>query len=381
MNQPTRPEESIENRGVLYLALELGSKEWKLALASQIGEKPRLRTIVAGNLKSLQEEIVRARQRFGVSGDQVASCYEAGREGFWLHRALVDLGIDNVVVDSSSIEVNRRGRRAKTDRLDAEKLLSLRIRSLHGEPKVWSVVRVPTPKQEDARQLSRELEELKHERTSHRNRIQSLLVSQGLRVKLGPQFLLQLEQTVLWDGNALAPHLKERIQREYERLTKVQEQIQDLEKHRKQAVAERTTERDLELIQRLSLLKGIGLTSAWVFVQEFFGWRQFRNRREVGALAGLVPVPYQSGERLDREQGISKAGNRRVRSLAVEIAWSWLRWQPQSRLSLWFRERYGPGSRRSRRVGIVALARKLLVEMWRYLQTGVVPDGAILKTV
>lgn len=381
MNQPTRPEESTENRGGLYLAFELGSKEWKLAFASQIGEKPRRRTIAAGALKSLQEEIVRARQRFGVTGSQVWSCYEAGREGFWLHRALVGMGIDNVVVDSASIEVNRRSRRAKTDRLDAEKLLSLRIRSLNGEPKVWSVVRVPTPEQEDARQVSRELEELKHERTSHRNRIQSLLVSQGLQVKLGPQFLLHLEQAVLWDGSALAPHLKERLQREYERLTKVQEQIQDLEKYRKQAVAERTTQPDLELIQRLSSLKGIGLTSAWVFVQEFFGWRQFRNRRQVAALAGLVPVPYQSGESLDREQGISKAGNRRVRSLAVEIAWSWLRWQPQSRLSLWFRERYGPGSRRSRRVGIVALARKLLVELWRYLQTGVVPEGAMLKTV
>ena len=379
MNQPTRPEESTENRDVLYLAFELGSKEWELAFSSQIGEKPRRRTIAAGDLKSLQSEIDRARQRFGVTGSRVASCYEAGREGFWLHRALVSMGIDNVVVDSSSIEVNRRSRRAKTDRLDAEKLLSLRIRSLHGEPKVWSVVRVPTPEQEDARQLSRELEELKHERTAHRNRIQSLLVSQGAKVKLGTDFLLQLEQTKLWDGSALAPHLKERIKREHKRLTQVQEQIQELEKQRQQAVAERATQTDLELIQRLKLLKGIGLGSAWVFVQEFFGWRQFRNRRQVAALAGLVPVPYQSGESLDREQGISKAGNRRVRTLAVEIAWSWLRWQPQSRLSLWFQERYGPGSRRSRRVGIVALARKLLVEMWRYLQTGVVPEGAILK--
>lgn len=381
MNQPTRQEESTGRTSVLYLAFELGSTEWKLAFASQRGEKPRLRSIAAGNLAGLQAEIVWARQRFKISGDQVASCYEAGRDGFWLHRALVGLGIDNVVVDSSSIEVNRRGRRAKTDRLDAEKLLSLRIRWSEGERKVWSVVRVPTPEQEDARQLSRELEELKHERTSHRNRIQSLLVSQGVKVKLGPEFLLQLEKVVLWDGSALGSGLKERIQREYERLVYVQEQIQGLEKHRQQAIAVRTSEPDLELIHRLSLLKGIGLTSAWVFVQEFFSWRRFRNRREVAALAGLAPVPYKSGERLDRELGISKAGNWRVRSLAVEIAWSWLRWQPQSQLSLWFRERYGPGSRRSRKVGIVALARKLLIELWRYLQTGVAPEGAILKTV
>jgi transposase len=380
MNQPTRQEESIEKREVLYLSLELGRKEWKLAFAAQAGQKARLRTLRAKDLESLEKEIQRARERFGVVGPRVASCYEAGREGFWLHRKLESMGIENLVVDSSSIEVNRRARHAKTDRLDAEKLLSLRIRSLNGEPKVWSWVRVPTPEQEDGRQLSRELEALKKERTAHRNRIQGLLSSQGVDLALKADFLQRLSDVVLWDGSALGPGLKARLQREYERLAKVQEQILQLERQRRDQVKE-AEEPALRLVQQLIGLKGIGLTSAWLFVREFFGWRNFRNRREVASLAGLVPMPCQSGESVNREQGISKAGNGRLRRMVIEIAWVWLRFQPQSRISLWFQERYGPGSRRSRRVGIVAVARKLLVELWRYLQTGDLPEGAILKTL
>ena len=380
MSQPTRTRESMSNGGVLYLSMELGRKEWKLAFASQVGQKARLRTIAAGDLQSLQREIGRAGQHFGLSVERVVSCYEAGRDGFWLHRALVSMGIENVVVDSSSIEVNRRSRRVKTDRVDAEKLLSQLIRFKNGEGKVWSVVRVPTPEQEDGRQLSRELEVLTGERTRHRNRLQSLLAAQGISIVVGKAFLTQLQSMTLWDGTPVPPGLRERLRREYERLEKVEEQIRLLKKQRREAVAE-AAEPALEKVQQLILLKGIGLTSGWLFVREFFGWRNFRNRREVAALAGLVPMPCKSGESVDREQGISKAGNRRLRTMVIEIAWAWLRFQPQSRLSLWYRERYGPGSRRSRRVGIVALARKLLVELWRYLETGVVPDGALLKTV
>lgn len=379
MNQPTRKAESTSKGGVLYLALELGRKEWKLAFAMEAGQKPRLRTIAAGDLRGLEEEIRRAGQRFGVAGGRVVSCYEAGREGFWLHRALLAMGIENVVVDSSSIETNRRARRLKTDRVDVQKLLSQLIRFHNGEKKVWSVVRVPTPEQEDGRQLSRELDVLKGERTAHRNRIQGLLASQGVWVKLGADFLSQLEALLLWDGRAVPADLKARLRREFERLEQVQEQIRGLERQRREVVAE-GGEAALQQMQRLILLKSIGLTSAWVFVREFFGWRGFRNRRQIGALSGLSPMPYQSGEQVRREQGISKAGNHRLRRMAIEIAWAWLRFQPQSQLSLWFKERYGPGSRRSRRVGIVALARKLLVTLWRYLETGVVPEGAMLKT-
>lgn len=379
MNQPTRREESTRDQGVLYLAFELGRKEWKLGFATEAGQKARIRNIGAGNIRSLEEEILRTCQRWELQEPRVVSCYEAGREGFWLHRWLESRGISNVVVDSSSIEANRRARRAKTDKLDVQGLLSRLIRFHNGEKKVWSVVRVPTVEQEDGRHLSRELEVLKRERTSHRNRLQGLLAGQGISMTVRSDFLAQLERLVLWDGSPLPPSLKDRLQREYERLEGVQSQIRELEAQRKALMAE-PEERSLQMVQQLTELKGIGLTSSWLFVREFFGWRDFGNRREVASLAGLVPMPYQSGERVDREQGISKAGNPRLRRMIVEIAWCWLRFQPQSQLSLWFQQRYGPGSRRSRRVGIVALARKLLVALWRYLQTGILPEGAVLKS-
>ncbi len=381
MNQTTRPTQFKSIPEVLYLAFDLGRKEWKLAFTVGRGERPRLRTVAAGDLGGLTQEIDRARQRWGVAPEsRVVSCYEAGRDGFWLHRYLLSRGISNLVVDSSSIEVNRRARRAKTDRLDAQKLLRLLVRHDLGEEedRVWSVVRVPSVEQEADRQLHRDWEELKQERTLHRNRIQALLACQGITLRLGADFGDRLEGLALWDGSALPLPLQERLKREWERLKLVEEQIRDLNREKEEAVAS-AADPSLQQIQQLTTLKGIGVTSAWLFVREFFGWRQFRNRREVGALAGLAPVPCQSGS-TDHEQGISKAGNVRLRTMAIEIAWSWLRYQPTSSLSLWFRERYGPGSRRSRRVGIVALARKLLVSLWRFLETGVAPEGAQLKT-
>lgn len=380
MSQTTRQREFKGVPEVLYLSFELGSTEWKLAFTVGRGEKPRLRTLAAGDLRGVEQEIERARQRWGVpEGARVVSCYEAGRDGFWLHRFLLSRGVENLVVDSSSIEVNRRSRRAKTDRLDAQKLLTMLIRhDLGEEGRVFSVVRVPSVEQEAERQLHRDWEALKKERTLHRNRIQSLLACHGIFPKLSADFGERLESLTLWDGSAVPTKLRERLKREWERLELVESQIAELNRQKKEAVAA-ASNASLQKIQELAKLKGIGLTSAWVFVCEFFGWRKFRNRREVGALAGLAPMPYQSGSS-DHEQGISKAGNARLRTMAIEIAWSWLRWQPESQLSLWFRERYGPGSRRSRRVGIVALARKLLVSLWRFLEFGVVPEGAILKT-
>jgi transposase len=380
MDQTTRRREFKGIPEALYLSFELGCKEWKLAFTVGRGEKPRLRTLAAGDLRGLEQEIEWARQRWGVpEGARVVSCYEAGRDGFWLHRFLLSRGVSNVVVDSSSIEVNRRSRRAKTDRLDALKLLMMLIRyDLGEEGWVWSVVRVPSVEQEADRQLHRDWDVLKKERTLHRSRIHSFLACQGIKLKLGSDFAERLESLVLWDGSALPLELRERLKREWERLELVESQIRELKRQKEEAVAAPSSPY-LQQIQELAKLKGIGLTSAWVFVCEFFGWCKFRNRREVGALAGLVPMPYQSGSS-NHEQGISKAGNSRLRTMSIEIAWSWLRWQPESQLSLWFRERYGPGSRRSRRVGIVALARKLLVALWRFLEFGVVPEGAILKT-
>lgn len=376
MNQTTRIAESTRTEAVLHMALELGSSEWKLGFGVEAGRKASQRTVEAGDLNALMLEIARAKHRLGVpEAARVVSGYEAGRDGFWLHRFLLSQGVENVVMDSSSIEVNRRYRRVKTDGVDLEKLLSLLIRYERGEKKVFGVAHAPTPEQEDERHLSRELESLKRERTAHTNRIKSLLVSVGSQAKVDQNLLQQLDQVKQWNGEPLLPGLRERLRRECERLAVLGSQIKQIERSRRKAEVEAS-----EKVLRLQKLKGIGENSGWLFVVEFFGWRQFRNRREVASLAGLTPMPYQSGDTVNAEQEISKAGNRRIRAMTIEIAWAWLRFQPQSRLSLWFQERYGPGNRRSRRVGIVALARKLLVALWRYLDYGVIPDGAVLKT-
>lgn len=378
--QTTREEKCSAKQGTLYVALELGGSKWQLAFTTQAGQNPRLRQIRARDVKALEREICQAKQRFCLpESARVMSCYEAGRDGFWLHHYLKSAGVESHVVDSSSIEVNRRSRRAKTDRLDAIKLASLLVRHASGE-RVWSVVRVPSPQEEDGRQLGRELELQKKERTSHWNRIRGLLWLQGLDLSARDQrrFREWLEEVRLWDGSALPASLRSRLERELERLELVEEQIRTLEQSRRDQVAAAKS-RAAEQVGQLLLLRGIGMNSSWLFVMEFFGWRQFRNRRQVGALSGLTPTPYKSGDALSHEQGISKAGNERVRAMAIEIAWGWLRWQPGSELSRWFRERFGKGNSRSRRVGIVAVARKLLVSLWRYLETGVIPEGAQLK--
>jgi transposase len=280
-------------------------------------------------------------------------------------------------VHSASIEVPRGQRRAKTDRLDAEKLLTMLIRYHSGETKVWKVVRPPSLQEEDQRQLHRELRTLKSERTRHSNRLQALLISQGVRLKVGRDFLAALETVRLWDGQPLPPELRARLEREYECLCFGQRQIRQLEAQRRRMIR-RTASREMGQVRQLLQLRGLGENTAWLYVMEFFGWRQLRNRRQVGALAGLVPTPAKSGES-DGERGISKAGNRQVRAVAIELAWMWLRHQPESDLSRWFERRYSVAGKRARKVGIVALARRLLIALWRYLETGVLPEGARLK--
>lgn len=381
MTAMARQKESTGVNGVLYMAVELGWSQWKLGFVSEADQKPRQRTISARNLAALQEEIGRAKVRFGLAeSSRVVSCFEAGRDGFWLHRYLESLGVKNRVVDSASIEMNRRARQAKSDGVDVEKLLSLLIRSETGERVRWSVLRVPSVEQEEGRQLSRELETLKKERTAHRNRMRGLLAGQGVDLKIRRDFRVRLQQVKLWDGSSLSEDLRSRFEREWERLELLEKQVADLERQRRDRISQGKGS-VAQVAQCLCRLKSIGLNSAWLFSGEFFAWRQFRNRRQVGSLAGLAPTPYQSGDRLHREQGISRAGNERVRSMAIEIAWAWLRFQPQSQLSLWFQERFARGGSRSRRIGIVALARKLLVALWRYLETGEIPAGAALKSL
>lgn len=377
MKEPTRRTEYTTEPS-LYLAFELGLQKWKLGFSIGLGQDPRRRTIDGGDLPALRDEIAVAKKRFRLPVTaSVRSCYEAGRDGFWLHRYLLEVGVENLVVDSSSIEVNRRARRAKTDRIDVGKLLNMLMRYHGGEEKVWSVVHVPNLEAEDKRHLHRQLSARKVDRTRHICRIKGLLASQGLDLPLHVDFPDTLEATRLWDGSPIPSGLRARVEREYASLRYIEQQIKELETERDQLI-ETSDDPSVVKVRQLMKLRAIGPNSAWLFVMEFFGWRQFRNRREVGGLAGLTPTPHQSGED-SREQGISKAGNRPVRAMAIEIAWCWLRYQPDSELSLWFYKNFGHGGKRMRKVGIVALARKLLVALWRYLETGEIPAGAQLK--
>jgi transposase len=236
---------------------------------------------------------------------------------------------------------------------------------------------VPSAESEDARQLNRELMSLKHDRTPITNRIHGLLAGQGVRLELSDDFSEQLDTVELWDGAPLPPRLHARLLRDWEKVGILCTQIQGLERER-QLLLRTSQDPSVELVRKLIALRAIGVNSARLFVMEFFGWREFKNRRQVGALAGLVAAPFSSGES-KRGLGITMAGNRHIRAIAIEIAWCWLRFQPQSKLSRWYMQRFGHGSKRIRKIGIVALARRLLVELWRYHETGTPPEGALLK--
>ena len=377
MKQTIR-QEKYSTQATLYLAFELSNQEWKLGFTVGLGQPARQRKIAAGDTTALKQEITLAKQRFNLPADAaVVSCYEAGRDGFWLHRFLESEHITNLVVDSASIEVSRRGKHAKTDRLDVEKLLTMLLRYHGGEARVWSVVHVPSLEAEDQRQLHRQLLALKGERTRYVNRIKGLLVGQGIHMAVDAEFLTRLPQLRLWDGSALPEGLRTRLQREFTCWQFVHRQILELEAERR-AVLRSSQEASIEQVRQLLRLKGIGENSAWLYVMEFFGWRDFHNRREIGALAGLTPTPFQSGAD-DHEQGISKAGNTLIRAMAIEIAWGWLRHQPDSELSQWYQARFGAGSTRLHKIGVVALARKLLIALWHYLESGEPPPGATLK--
>jgi transposase len=360
---------------VLYLAFELSAGQWKLATTTARGQRARLVSVPARNTPRVLAEIVRAKSRFGLpSSAAVFSCYEAGRDGFWLHRYLHHQGINNVIVDSSSIEVNRRARRAKADSLDAVSLVGLLVRYCEGETNVWSTVEVPDPADEDQRHLHRELDQLRRERTDHSNRVRGLLAAIGIKITGKCDLPPNLDARRQWNGEPVPEGLKRRLVREFERMELLARQIKALEAEQAEQICNDQT-RHVAKVRRLMGLKGVGPGSATILVYEFFGWRRFANRREVGALAGLTPTPYQSGES-NHEQGISKAGNVRVRWIMVELAWSWLRFQPESPLSQWYFRRFGAGTSRMKRTGIVALARKLLIALWRYVEEGEIPQRA-----
>ena len=329
MTTMTRSDQSTASMSThpltLFVAFELGERPWKLGFTTGLGQRPRVRQIPAGAVDRVLAEVTRAKVRVGVPvAAPVVSCYEAGRDGFWLHRYLVAQGVTNYVVDSSSIEVPRRARRAKTDKLDLVSLLRLLARYVAGNRGAWRVVRVPSVAAEDARHAERSWATVQAERTRVINRLKGVLTTAGVRLRLD---------------------------------------------------ATTATGRAVTALQTVT---GIGPIGAWVLATEIFGWRQIRNGRELGALVGLVPAPFQSGE-TSHDLGITRAGNKHVRRVMVQLAWSWLRYQPNSALAQWYQRRFGDGGRRMRRIGIVALARKLLIALWRLVKDGVIPEGAVVK--
>jgi transposase len=359
----------------LYVSFELGWDKWRLASGTAMGDNARQRNVSARCTDAVLAELAKAKAKFGLPADApVVCCYEAGRDGHWLQRFLTANGMTCHEVDSSSIEVNRRKRRAKTDRLDAEQLLRMLIRYENGERNVWRVVHVPSLEDETRRHAHRELEDWKDQRRQHSNRIKGLLAMVGLDVEVDEKFPQHLEQLRNWDGSRLREELSQRLLRQFEGWQFADRKVKDLQNERRRQIRTGTSPW-LENVRRLLSLKGIGANSAWLFVAEVFGWRKIRSGKEIGSLAGLTPTPYTSG-RSAHEQGISKAGNRRLRGMAVEIAWCWLQYQPQSALSQWFLKRFGHGPR-LRKIGIVALARKLLVLLWKYLERGEMPMGAL----
>lgn len=362
----------------LYVACELSANEWLLTM-SRATDAPRRRARVRpGDRMAVERVVAETKRRMGLAADApVRSCYEAGRDGFWPHRCLTTLGVTNLVVDSSSIEVPRRARRAKTDRLDGEKLLRLLLRHWGGERDMWQVVHVPSPEAEDARHASRGLTTLQAERTRYRNRIHSLLALHGVgRQRLDDQFPERLATATDWAGAPLPPGVQARALETWRLLQAVETERERARRAERQQARATATVAPTS-VQRLVQLRAIAARSATVLVDELFG-RDLRNRRQVGALTGLVSAPYRSGT-IVRDQGVAPSGLPAVRRVAVEIAWAWVRYQPTSALTQWYHRRFGSGGAVTRRIGIVALARRVIIALWRYLETGVVPEGALLK--
>lgn len=378
--QPTQEKDITPGNVVLAVALELAKGSWKMALHDGRREKPTVHAVAhahaAERLGEAVAVIEETKRKWRLGPDErVAVIYEAGQDGFWIERALSARGYAVMVVDPASIPVERRARRAKTDRLDAIRLVMSLLAWLRGERDRLHAVRVPTVEAEARRHRVRERGELQKEIGQHRDRIRKLLRTVGCwdGVERGFEQRLAQGAVVCYDGSALPAELHERLTREGERLTRAQGQLAALEAALSEMLAEPVRGRIAQLMQ----LKGVGQVGATRLMLELF-WREFDNRRQVGACVGLVPQPYDSGEsRVD--QGISKQGNRRVRALLIEMAWLWLRYQPGSALTQWFERRTHGGNKRGKRIAIVAVARKLVIALWRYLKDGVIPQGAVMK--
>jgi transposase len=375
---------TVGHSGTIFVAIELSQRSWLATMHCPDKDKMSRHKLEGGDHAGLLALIDRVRDRAAQALGAipaVVSCYEAGYDGFWLHRLLVSAGITNYVFDPSSIAVDQRARRVKTDRIDGEAMLRTLMAYRRGEPRVVRIVRVPAPEQEDARRATRERDRLIKEQSAHTNRIKALLRLLGMAVG-NPRrrdWLTWLAAQRDWQGQAVPPRMRHEIEHEHARLMLVRERLDALtpaaaEADPTPAAAQMTQRGDL-----LRKLKCLGPAFATTLTNEVF-YKDFRNRREVASYFGLAPSPWRSGG-IDREQGISKAGNPRARCAAIELAWLWLRHQPDSALTEWFRKRTLNAGKRNKRVAIVALARKLMVALWRYLTSGLVPEGAVLKEV
>lgn len=365
-----------ESGSVLYMAMELSNRKWKLGFSN--GARMRRKSVEARDRERLLAEVTLAKHKLGLPAEaKVVCCFEAGRDGHWIYRWLRASGFEVLEIDSSSIEMARGRKHVKTDRVDVEKLVDLLLRYCLGFRKAFRVVRVPSEEAEAGQRLHREDEYLTRQRTRVTNRMQGLLVAQGItELSLKGDFASRLERVRRWDGQGLSAELKAELNRMHVQYRLIEEQLAALVRA---YAAELESDTAVGASRRrLEILKSMGPKTSRVISAEVFAWRKFGNAKEVAGMSGLTPTPSQSGDE-QREQGISKAGNRRVRWVMIEFAWLWLRWQPDSELSRWYRQRFAHGSRRMRRIGIVALARKLLIALWRYLEAGEIPAGAVLK--
>ncbi len=373
----TTQKEWYPNEETLYVAFELSKEKWRV-LCSAGGRRMHSGVMVPSSESELSTILERAKKKLGLpEGVRVLSCLEAGRDGFWPHWFLTGQGMENLVVDASSMKVSRKGRRAKTDRIDVARLLNDLVRHDRGDDDVWRIVHVPSRTDEAHRHVHRELEQLKQERKRHRNQARSLLATEGITIKgMLMKALRELSSLRNWNGEELSEWVLWRLERKAQRLEQVEAQIRAIERHQIECVKEPNTAK-VRKIAKLARLRGIGVRSSWVLVMESLGWRQFNNRKEVGGSVGLVGTPYDSGES-SRELGINKAGNARLRSLLVELAWLWIRYQPDSSITKWFEERYGGQGKRAKRVGIVGVARRLMIQLWHFVEHDVDPPGAII---
>ena len=380
MTHNTTRTDIVHSSRALYIAMDLGRDSWQLAISDggkTIREVKVSRKDVEGGKAEFLTEVAKARVKFGLDDEApVHALYEAGRDGFSIARWLESVGIPCLVIDPSSILVDRKAKQRKNDAIDARALLDLLVRHVTGDREV-SIVAVPPAEIDDQRELGRVLRKLAQTRRSLANRVRSVLWRYGIDEGYHADLAKKFPEMRTGDGQPLGPVTRMELDTLCGQILGLDADLQRLEDERVAQLKKPVT-RAQEQARDLERLIGIGPIGAWTLAHEVFSWRTFANGKKLGAYAGLAPTPFCSGQ-MQRDQGISKAGPRELRALMVQLAWLWIYHQPESALAKWYKERFGPTAKRSRRVGIIAVARKLLIALWKYAMTGEVPEGARLK--